>query len=265
MPDFVGTMGTPVTPFGVNEFLRSWQDIKTESYTVSSAAMPVGWRDGNFGQKILQPGTVMAKITSGPEAGKIGVYQPAGTAEVQTLTKGTGTYTAGTYLIGVTGSNNPADTATLAFDATAAQLTTVLQTFPALSRFVPVATGGPIGTGAFTITDTEGGDMPQITIDTTNVTGQTGASTAATGTGGAAGSVDGRGTAANIVGILLTAVPWQLTQRDVEVSVVYEASVVQGWCIEYNAAGSPVPLSNTTAAFLIRGGGADKSIDVSFH
>ena len=34
------------TPFGKNEFLRSTQDIKTESYTVASAVIPARTIDG---------------------------------------------------------------------------------------------------------------------------------------------------------------------------------------------------------------------------
>lgn len=129
------------TPFGRNEYLRSTQDVKVESYTVAAASVPARTIDGNAGQKILQPGTVMAKITSGGDTGKIGPY-------------------------------------------------------------------------------------------TTDV-----------------GVTDGRSTPANIVGIVDTFLPWQLIERDVEVGVVYQATVVQAWCFEYTAAGGAVPqaLSDTTA------------------
>lgn len=62
------------TPFGKNVFLRSTQDVKTESYTVAAATVPVETIDGVGGQKILQSGEVMAKITSGDDAGKVGPY-----------------------------------------------------------------------------------------------------------------------------------------------------------------------------------------------
>lgn len=65
---------TSTTPFGVNEFLRSTEDVKTESYTLAASTVPAQTIDGNAGQKILQPGTVLAKITSGPENGKVGPY-----------------------------------------------------------------------------------------------------------------------------------------------------------------------------------------------
>lgn len=66
--------GTARTPFGKNQYLRSTQDVKFESYTVAASTVPARTIDGNAGQKILKPGTVMAKITSGAEAGKIGPY-----------------------------------------------------------------------------------------------------------------------------------------------------------------------------------------------
>lgn len=66
--------GSVTTPFGRNEYLRSTQDVKVDSYTVAAASVPARTIDGVAGQKILQPGTVMAKITSGGDSGKIGPY-----------------------------------------------------------------------------------------------------------------------------------------------------------------------------------------------
>jgi len=128
--------GAGPDPFGGNEYLRSTQDVKKESYTVSAASVALETVNGSADQKILKPGEVMAKITSGPEAGKVGPFQ--------------------------------------------------------------------------------------------------------------AGATDGRQTAANIVGINDTFLPWQLLERDVEIAVTYEATVVQGWCFERDAAGARVVLSNTT-------------------
>lgn len=71
------------TPFGTNEFLRSTQDVKTEHYTFSMAAMPSEDVDGTP-QKMLRRGVVCAKITSGPEAGKVGVFQAGATDGRQT-------------------------------------------------------------------------------------------------------------------------------------------------------------------------------------
>lgn len=62
-----------------------------------------------------------------------------------------------------------------------------------------------------------------------------------------AGVTDGRQTAANIVGLCLTFLPWQLLERDVEVSAVYDCVAVQAWCYELDAAGARIALSNTTA------------------
>jgi hypothetical protein len=129
------------TPFGRNEYLRSTRGTKFESYTIAASTVPARTIDGNTGQKILQPGTVMAKITSGAESGKVGPYS----------------------------------------------------------------------------------------TDTTGVT-------------------DGRSNPDNIVGINDTFLPWQLVERDVEIAVLTDGTVVQGWCFEYTAAGAAVPqtLSNQT-------------------
>ena len=147
--------GSVSTPFGRNEYLRSTQDVKVESYTVAAASVPARTIDGAPGQKILQPGTVMAKITTGGDAGKIGPYS----------------------------------------------------------------------------TDT-------------------------------AGVTDGRSTAANIVGINDTFLPWQLIERDVEIGVVYQATAVQAWCLMYTLAGgaAPVALDNATADAM-RGG---KKLQINF-
>jgi hypothetical protein len=128
------------TPFGKNEFLRSTQDVKYESYTLASASVPVETIDGSE-QKILQSGEVLARITSGDDLGKVGPFT--------------------------------------------------------------------------------------------------------------AGATDGRAEVANIVGINGTFLPWQLLHRDVEVGVAVEARVVQAWCIERDATGARIPLSNATADALV--------------
>lgn len=84
MADFVKGGVNQTTPFGRNEFLRSTNPKpQTESYTVAKDSVPSETIDGNV-EKILQPGTVMAKITSGPDAGKIGPYQADATDGRQT-------------------------------------------------------------------------------------------------------------------------------------------------------------------------------------
>lgn len=143
-------------PFGRNQYLRSTRGMKFNSYTVAASTVPAVTIDGFTNQKILQPGTVMAKITSGDDAGKIGPYS----------------------------------------------------------------------------------------TDTTGVT-------------------DGRSTAANIVGINDTFLPWQLMERDVEVAVLYDGTVVQGWCFEYTAAGGTAPqaLGNATATAMV----SQKTMSITFN
>lgn len=141
--------GAGRTPFGGNEYLRSTQDVKKESYTLSSASVPTETIDG-VTQKVLKPGEVLAKIISGAEAGKVGPFQ--------------------------------------------------------------------------------------------------------------AGVTDGRQDTANIVGLNDTFLPWQLLERDVEVAATYEATAVQGWCFERDAAGARIVLTNATADAM-RGA---KGLDVHF-
>jgi hypothetical protein len=155
MPAFVKG-GALRQPFGRNQYLRSTRGMKFNSFTIAASTVPAVTIDGFANQKILQPGTVLAKITSGPEAGKVGPYS----------------------------------------------------------------------------TDT-------------------------------AGVTDGRQTAANIVGICDTFLPWQLMERDVEVAVLYDGTVVQGWCFEYTLAGGTAPqaLSNTTATAMV----STKSMSITFN
>ena len=148
MPSFTKGGGQR-TPFGSNEYLRSTQDVKKESYTVAAATVPNETIDG-VTQKVLKPGEVMAKITSGGDAGKVGPFM--------------------------------------------------------------------------------------------------------------AGATDGRQTAANIVGLNDTWLPWQLMEHDNEIAVTYECTAMQGWCFERDAAGARIPLTNTTADAM-RG---TKGLDIMF-
>lgn len=143
-------------PFGKNEFRRSTQDIKYQPYTVAASSVKAVTIDGHAGQKVFQPGVALAKITSGPEAGKVGPYS--------------------SDAVGVT---------------------------------------------------------------------------------------DGRAVLANIVGVNSTFLPWQLLERDVEVSAAYEGSLVQAWCFEDTATGN-VPLSNAAATAMQRGGAAGKGVDITW-
>lgn len=60
-----------------HNYLRSTHIDLTTSYTYASAAHPIEPADTGIGanQKFLQRGELLAKITSGPNAGKVGVYQ----------------------------------------------------------------------------------------------------------------------------------------------------------------------------------------------
>ena len=70
--------GGNTATFGKNEYLRSTDNCQFESATYSAAAHPVEMVDGSA-QKILQPGEAIAKILTGPEAGKTGAYQEGAT------------------------------------------------------------------------------------------------------------------------------------------------------------------------------------------
>jgi len=83
MPSF-SKGGSPRTPFGKNTFLRSTRDVKTESYTLAAATVPNETIDGVV-QKVLQSGEVLAKITSGADAGKVGPFMAGVTDGRQTL------------------------------------------------------------------------------------------------------------------------------------------------------------------------------------
>lgn len=73
------------TPFGVNEWLRSTVGIVTESYTMAASGIPTETIDG-VATKCLRSGTVIAKITSGADSGKVGVLDDAATDGRQTTT-----------------------------------------------------------------------------------------------------------------------------------------------------------------------------------
>lgn len=60
------------TPFRKNEYLGSTADLgHVETYTVAASTVPAVTVDG-VAAKVLQPGVVLAKITSGAETGKVG-------------------------------------------------------------------------------------------------------------------------------------------------------------------------------------------------
>lgn len=77
--------GSGPDTFGSNEYLRSTEGVLKEHYTVSAASVALETVNGVTDQKILKPGEVMAKITSGGESGKIGPFQALATDGRQTL------------------------------------------------------------------------------------------------------------------------------------------------------------------------------------
>lgn len=262
MPDFQGGPNF-ATPFGRNNFLRSTKGFKPEHYTFAKGAIPAETIDGYAGQKVLQPGTVLAKITSGVDAGKVGVFQGAGTREVQTITK-TGTWSAGYYALTVLG----VEVVDIPFNASASAINAL-----AVAAGVPsgavVFSGGPLSSTALVLTyhSAVGGNVTDATVDITNANGEESGVTGSTPgvgvvetTGGTAGATDGRGDTANIVGLCNTFLPWQLMQRDVEVAALYICTAVQGWCFEYQADGTRIALTNTTADAM-RG---TKGLDITF-
>ena len=188
------------TPFGRNVYLRSTVGIKTESYTVAASTVPETTIDGNPGQKILQPGVVLAKITVGSDAGKVGPFQPGGSPanEVQTVTI-TGTPTGGVFTLTYEGET----TDDIAFNATAAAVQSALEALSNIEVGDVVCAGGPLPGSAVTVTfqGTLGGrDITLMTADDSGLTGGTSPAVAVTETTpGAAGATDGRQTAANIV------------------------------------------------------------------
>jgi hypothetical protein len=262
MADFVRG-GTPVTPFGENVWLSSTKAVKTKPYTVARSTVPQAVIDGVPGQRILQKGAVLAKITSGPEAGKVGPFQAAGTAEIQTLTPTT--VTAGTFTITV----NPVTsvsrtTAPIAWNATAAVIQAAIEALDNVDTGDVLAAGGPMNSTPVTLTFYGQfiGNPAQVTISNTALTGTIAPTTT---TAGVAGAADGRQTLANIVGINNTWLPWTLMERDCEVAAAFDATGVQAWCMELDASGTWVTLTNTTRDAMRAGGAAGLITQINFY
>jgi filamentous hemagglutinin family protein len=248
--------GTAKTPFGKNTYLRSTKSLQFESYTCAANTVPAQTIDGVAGQKILQPGTILAKITSGPDSGKVGPFQAAGTADVWTITPG-GTWSGGTFTITVNGQTTPA----IAYNASNATIQTAVQALSSVGSGNMTVGGGPQATAATTYT--AAGNLQgsvTISISVASVTGTSPTATPVHTTTGVAGALDGRSTTSNIVGVNDTFLPWELMEHDCEVAALYAGTVVQGWCFEYNAAGTPIACQNATATAMF----AQKGLDVLF-
>lgn len=262
MPSFAKG-GTALTPFGSNEFLFSTRGKQVTSYTVAAASVTAQTIDSVPGQKILPKGMVMAKITSGGDAGKVGPFQ-GGTLvnEVQVVTV-TGTPTGGTFRLAFRG----AATAAIAFNAAAAAVQTALLDLPNVGPTDLAVTGGPGPGTPWTVTfggNLAGQNVDALTLDTNSLTGGTNptvtVSTTTQGGPSTGAATDGRQDPQNIVGINHTFLPWQLMEHDVEIGVVYACTAVQAWCYEYDATGAAVALSSATAAAIGRANRSDLNI-----
>lgn len=258
MPSFTRG-GAPLGPFGKNVYLRSTKNCQFESYTFAKQTMPYQSIDGTL-VRVLQPGTAIAKITSGPDSGKVGPFQAAGTAEVQTITPTT--VTAGTFTLTITNpiTSVARTTAAIAFNATAATVQAALEALDNVEPGDILVAGGPANTTPLTVTFYGAfiGNPAQMTVDNTNLTGTEAVTTT---TPGVAGALDGRQTLANVVGLNDTWLPWQLMEHDENIAVLYHGTAVQGWCFEMNAAGLLIALTNTQAD----GMRSVKGMDITFH
>lgn len=77
------------SPIGKNQYLRSIVGCQFESYTCAKSAVETTAYTNAVGvveqTKVLQPGEILAKITSGPETGKVGPFQAGVTDGRQTV------------------------------------------------------------------------------------------------------------------------------------------------------------------------------------
>lgn len=255
MPSFT-VNNTARTPFGKNQYLRSTRGLGFESYTLAASTVPTVTID-TFTEQFLEAGTVLAKITSGTDIGKIGPFDPGLVVTESVVIASTAT--AGTFTLTFDGETTTA----IAYNATAAAIKTALQALSTINAGDVLVTGGALPTSV-TVTFAgrfAGQNAPNLTL-TATVTGGTTTATITAGTEiGTGQATDGRELASNIVGILETFLPWQLKYRDVEVAVLYRGAVVQANCLEMNSAGTFVALTDgTKAKFLSR-----SDLAITFH
>jgi hypothetical protein len=213
MPDFKKS-NVARQPFGVNEFRRSTQGEHTESYTTSAAAQPQTYTDATTAV----------------------VNNKALTTNIATLT----TAAAHGFAVGQTVRISIGDAV---FDGVR-----TIATVPTSTTFTFERVNANVGTVAVSPTG-----VASVSGDATKVL-QPGVVMAKITSGGESGKIgpfqagvsDGRQTTANIVGINGTPLMWELNEGDREIAVHQAGILVQAWCIEYDAAGFPIPLSNTT-------------------
>lgn len=199
------------TPFGKNVYLRSTDDVKTESFTFAAASIP---SNGAYGI---------------PKA----VTNKALTSNVATLTA-----TAHGFAVG--------DTVVVSIGDASFDGQYMISAVPDANNFSYVKIAANVVSTAATGTATGGASASKILQPGTVIAKITGGADSGKVGVFQAGATDGRQTTANIVGVADTFLPWELNERDATIAVTYEATVVQAWCFEYNASGVPVALTNTT-------------------
>ena len=208
------------TPFGKNAYLRSVRDIKTDSYLMAMGGIPETVVDG-----------LQADVTN-----------KALTSNVATLT------TSAAHGFSV-GDNVHVSIGDAVFDGNY-----VISAVPTTTTFSYERVNADVVSGADTGVAIANGDRTKILQPGTVIAKITsGDDSGKVGVFSAAAS-DGRQTVANVVGVADTFLPWELTERDAPIAVTYEATVVQGWCFEYDASNAPIALSNTTRDAIIAAG-----------
>lgn len=187
-------IGVESTSYGVER--RSWllgphgtEPGANRSITLDVSAFTAGI---HYPSGYIPSGTPLAKITASDLYGPYSV-----TDEVQTLTEG------GSGLTSFTITYSGQTTASIDDDATAAEVQAALE---ALSNIAPgdvIVTGGPLGTGPFTVTFAGTLADTNVAAMTTTPTGGTGTVVVATTT---AGGTEGAGGLETCAGLLLSTV-----------------------------------------------------------
>src|ERR1035437_6607442 len=223
MPSFTGGPDFR-TPFGINVWLRSTQDIKTVSRTVAASTLTSQTIDGFANQKYLPKGVVLALILTGADAGKVGPYQPGSGLDVSTVTI-TGTPTGGTFTMTLAAEGSPPDgifsqgavtTGAIAYNAAASAVLAALAAVDGITANDFAVTGGPGPGTPYVVTAKVGRAFAEINLVWSATASFSGGSAPAIGVvnttpgGATAGATDGRADPRNIVGINNTFLPYQL-------------------------------------------------------
>lgn len=234
-------------PVGVNRFIRSTKGLKVNSHTVAAEVVPTATLASGEVVKVLQPGTVMARITSGEHTNKVGPYASGLTGVFEEVDVDVSGLSAGTFTLTIDMGEGvgPEETGNIAYDALPAAVLSAIEALSGVSVGDFTVTES---SNVYTITWANYGNQIDITADDTLATGTIPALTITQGTATAPAVADGRQTDTNIVGVNQTYLPTQLLRRDVEIGVVYAGVLLQDWCIEHDSTGvTPIALSDTTA------------------